>query len=354
MPVRGAMRCPGVRSRSLLPEFAVIRDFFLWWREQLASLLPASLHGRSVRRALVVAADPAGLAVLHRRGGQERPLGRVPADAAEADLARLLRRRRAVPLLLRTDAALLQRDVTLPLAAEAHVARVLRYEMDRLTPFRSDDVFWDWARLRRDPAQGVLHLRLWLLPRAALAPVLDLLAPLRQAPDLLEAATPDGALRTIRLRQPAPARRAALRAVSGVCAALAVVAVALPFVRQSVRMAEVEHRIAALRAPVAEGTKLRRRALSGGDVLAAEQAALGDAAAALVAVTQALPDDTYLTEFALRRRRLRLGGQSAAAAALIPLLAADRHFGNPVFTAPVTRSDTGHADMFVIETEWAP
>ena len=330
-----------------------LRELIRWWADQMAALLPARLHRDAATDVLVVAADPVGLTLLRRRNGRERMLGHVPAGAPEDELLRLIPRRRG-PLLLRVAAGLLQRDVALPIAAERQLGRVLQYELDRLTPFRAEEVVWDWARLRREPAQGRIHVRIWLVPRAGLLPVLDILARARLIPDLLEATAPGGTTRLIRLRRPAPGRRAALRWGAIVCAVLAGLAVAVPFIRQSLAAAAIESRIADLRPYVAEVARLRRQRGEGGDVVAAEQARLGDAVAALVAVTRALPDDTYLTEFALRQRKLRLAGESRGAAALIPLLAAVRQFRNPAFAAPVTRSDTAGADLFAIQVDLAP
>lgn len=330
------------------------RAGFSWWLQQLASLLPRAWRGRSAGNGLVVAIDPRGVTLLRRRNGQERRLAALPAGGSATVPARLPARPRRGPVVVRTGATLLERDVTLPLAAEGQEARVLGYEMDRLTPFRAEDLFWDWEPLRRDKAQGRLHLRLWLLPRAPLQPVLETLAPIGLAPDLLEAAGSGGVARLIRLRRPTASARRGARVAAGACAVLAAAAVAVPFVRQSLDAAAVERRIAALRAPVAEVAALRRREAAGGDVAVAERQRLGDAIAVLVAVTRALPDDTYLTEFSLRARRLRLAGQSGAAAALIKLLGSAPHLRNPAFAAPVTRSDTGRGDVFAIEAELAP
>ncbi|MDA8250303.1 MAG: hypothetical protein M0Z28_14175, partial [Rhodospirillales bacterium] len=151
-----------------------------WWLEQMAALLPRRTRGGG--DALIVAPDHAGFAVIRRRRGQERRLGTLPAPGDRVP-AWLRPARRRGALLLRSPARPLQRDVVLPLAAQAAIDRVLGYEMDRLTPFRAADVVWTWALLRRDAAAAQLHLRLWLLPRAALQPALEALARLGLAPD---------------------------------------------------------------------------------------------------------------------------------------------------------------------------
>lgn len=73
-------------------------------------------------------------------------------------------------------AAVLEREVTLPLAAEREPEGVLRYDMDRLTPFAAEDLFWTWAIEPRDRARGALHLRLSFVPKARLQRVLAALS----------------------------------------------------------------------------------------------------------------------------------------------------------------------------------
>jgi len=74
----------------------------------------------------------------------------------------------------------------------------------------------------------------------------------------------------------------------------------------------------------------------------------------LAAATRVLPDDTYLTEMELQKRKVTLSGRSAAAARLIGPLAADGAFRNPGFAAPVTRLEALHTELFTINAEVAP
>ena len=47
--------------------------------------------------------------------------------------------------------------MTLPLAAERDPERVLGYEMERLTPFGAEEVFWAFAVQLRDKAARAPH-----------------------------------------------------------------------------------------------------------------------------------------------------------------------------------------------------
>jgi general secretion pathway protein L len=67
-----------------------------------------------------------------------------------------------------------------------------------------------------------------------------------------------------------------------------------------------------------------------------------------------LPDDTYLTELVQQQRKVTISGRSAAASRLIAILAAGDQLRNPTFTAPVTRIEANHFEVFTISAEVAP
>lgn len=350
----------------------MIGELVTWWSEQMLQWVPARLAapGRGAAYALVVSQDdaPDGLAAPARvtavllRRRRDRKLGSFPLDPAG-----LLALRNALPgrsrppgIVLRLRAEmLLEREVVLPLAAEREPERVLGYEMDRLTPFSADEIFWTYDIARRDRARGRLHLRLSVVTRAAVQPVLDAMGQAGLAPSEIAVEALDGTPRRITLRRPDSRRARLLRRATSVaaacCVVLAAAAVALPFLLQSAAGRRVEQRIAALRPAVAEAEALRRRiaaATAGVDVVAAERTRLGDALAVLAAVTDLLPDDTFLTDLTLLQGRLTLNGQSDAAVRLIAALSADPVIRNPEFVAPVTRVDD-RADLFAIRAEVA-
>ncbi len=323
----------------------MIGEVLTWWGQQLLSLVPA--RGWAGQRDAVLATQRGGsLDVSVRRRGRLGALGAFPlTDAGAAALATALSRalgpRRAPLELQLPEGTMLDQGVTLPLAAERDPDSVLRYEMDRLTPFAADQLYWTWAVLRRDRARAQLDLRLTLVVRAQVDPVIDVL---RRAGLSLRALVGEGdRIIPLDAARPGPWRQRGAAALAGVCGLLAVAAVAIPFVQQSWAGQRIEQTIAALRPAVDRVDALRRgmsQAVAGVDVLAAQRARLGDPLAAMAALTDILPDDTVLTDLAMRQRVLALTGQSAAAARLIPALAADPALRDPAFTAPVTRN--GH------------
>jgi general secretion pathway protein L len=341
-------------------------EFLAWWSEQMLQWIPPGLRGRerAGAHALIVAAhtDATGafatVSLTVRRQQRDRGLGSFAMDEhglhAMRNAASSGGRPPATVLRLPGE-LLLERDVSLPLAAERDRERVLSYEMDRLTPFAAPEVFWSHDVERRDRARGKLQLRLFLVAKAAIAPLLEALARAGLTPTVLEVEAPGGAARLIALEHTASGRERLLRrataAAAIACGVLAAIAVALPFVAQSLAADRVERRIEALKPRVAEAEAVRRQIAAknaGVDVVAAERARDGDTLAVLAAVTELLPDDTYLTDLTLRQGKLTINGRSASAVRLIGALSADPLIREPDFAAPVTRIENGRGDLFAI------
>lgn len=349
-----------------------VMEFLGWWQGQLGSMLPEAWQDRRRRfgrmpvAALMLApGDTPLILAITWPAGRNQPERQQIVSLGAAPRAQLLQvfgpGRTTIRLRL-PPGVLLQRDVVLPIAAERALDRVVHLELDRLTPFRAEEVFWSCRMTRRDPVQGRLHMRLTLAPRDTLAPLLDTLASAGIVPALLEAAPAPGALdsawRRIEMNAAEPSvRKPLLRAGMAACAGLAAAIAVVPFVRQSLALGAIATRIDAVAPDAAEASALRQRlaaAAAGGDVMERQRQRLGDALQALAAVTDALPDDTWLTDLTLNQRRLTLAGRSATAVRLIARLSAQPALRNAAFNAPVTHSEARSGDLFSISAELAP
>jgi general secretion pathway protein L len=345
----------------------MVRDFFSWWFGQLADLLPQRL-----RRSAPTAADATVLipltapgptieavAIGLRRNGKESPLGQFALGAA--GLAEIPRSPGKPAVLRLREGDVLGKTVTLPLAAERELNQALVFEMDRETPFRPDELYWNHRIEAVDRPNGRLLVRLLLAPKAHLAPLLDLLGQAGVAPVRAEIADgPDAGFWLPLNGNGHSAERGTsplVKPLAVFCAVLALAAVAIPFVRQSSAMARLDQTLAVGRTAAAEADRLHReiaRLAGSADLVEKEREKVGQPLAVLAAATQVLPDDSYLTEMQLQERKLTMSGRSAAAARLIGAMSADSEFHNPTFAAPVTRIEALRQEIFTIVTEVAP
>jgi general secretion pathway protein L len=338
---------------------AMPRDVMAWWLRQMRALLPHRLLPNvGLADALIVGAEGPWLHFSQRRKQHEAFLGRYRSDEMGLRGAKAVIRPRRQRVILRLDpTALLERKVVLPLAAEHDLPHVLRYEMDRLTPFTADQVFWSASIEHRDRGAGRLQLSLTLVPKSLVQPALAALAAIGLGVMAIEGAARDGTVRIIDLVQTSSHGPRLPSLAWSAVAALALIAIATPFVKQSLARAAIEARISELQPRMAQVEALRHRiaaGAAGNDVIAAERARIGDALQVLATVTDLLPDDTVLADLSLRQGKLSITGRSNAAPQLIPAMADDPTLHNPSFAAPVTRTQDGKADTFVIRAELNP
>ena len=342
----------------------MIYELPIWWAEQMRDLVPASLRVRpAVPAGLVASVDEAGstVSLVHRTRRGRTELGRFGLD--DPGLGDAVARRpgtdRAVTVEVAEDAVLRHRTV-LPLSAELDLRALLAFELDRFTPFRADQAYWSAAVEQRDTKAGRLHVRLLLAPHRLVQPAVAALSRAGLEPARIVAAGDAGAgAIALGAERPPPAwagRRAQFWA-AGACAALALLAAALPFVQQSLAAAALEARIAALRPELTEAERLRRQiAASRGtaDVVTAARGQIGQPMQALAVLTDVLPDDTVLSQLSARQRTLTLTGRAASAAKLIGSMTALPALRAPAFTAAVVRDEATGTEAFTIRTELAP
>jgi general secretion pathway protein L len=342
----------------------MLREFFGWWSTQLSELVPQSLRRSAPASAdatVITPLDPAmsAIAVGLRRGGRETVLGQFSLGTSElAELPHSPAR----PVVLRLGQQdVLAKTLVLPLAAERELDQTLLFEMDRETPFRPDELYWNNRIELVDRPNARLSVRLVVIPKAHLAPLLEPLEHAGIAPVRVEIGDGPDAGFWLPLRDDRHAvehrRGMLLKPLAVCCVLLALAAIATPFVRQSLTMTRLDRALAAGRTAASEADRLHSeisRLTGSAALIAREREKVGEPLMVLAAATRVLPDDSYLTEMQLQQRKLTISGRSAAAARLIGAMAADSEFHNPTFAAPVTRIEALRQEIFTIVTEVAP
>jgi general secretion pathway protein L len=328
-------------------------ELLCWYGAMLRSLLPLGLRAMfdGAASGLIVSADlaapPAYAVVAQRSRAGTRTLGTLGTLAAHVSPSV----RHGVTLVINTQERLiLDTAITLPAVAEQHLATVLAFEMDRLTPFDPEEVWFRADIIGRHKAVGSISLRLAVLPRARLIPLLDALARAGLHPDRIEALGAAGLIK-LPLDSGSKSTRRIEAALSALCGGLVLLCMLVPLVRQQIELRDLAARQAELapRLHVAETLRERlERARSGAATLAAEQVREGDPLAALAAITTAVPDGSFLTDLTLRHRIATLDGESPDASGLVAAFSADPAFADPSFAAPVTRALDAKADIFSI------
>ncbi len=333
---------------------AATSRFFGWWFGELGGLLPAGWRSAlgSRRRRLVIALSGHEAAVWFGRGGSLRDLGVLPlgpersgAERNAASLRPYVARAAEVVLLLPAS-AVLRRQVELPLAAAENLREVLGFEMDRHTPFKAEEVYFDYRLVAKDMAAKRLVVDLVVATRGSVDGALERLAAWGIQPDRLDVQGGRSAGQEAFNLLPAAASGREDRLgdrlswVLGLtaCALLAVLAY-LPIQQKEARLAEVESRLSAARAVAGEADQLSQqvdRLIERGDYVVRHKRQDPVVAELLAEITRLLPDDTWIIQMGWHGDRLTLAGFSGSSSALIALLEESGLLSNVRFNSPVT------------------
>ncbi len=345
---------------------ALGRRFLAWWLGELAAVFtPAgSLSQAPLVNALVLDCRGHELRLAQRKGGRELPLGTLPLeDPAERQIehvSTLFRRGGGRAIVLRFPAETgLRRTVPLPLAAERDLRQILSHEMERLTPWPAEAVYFSAEVAERRAASRELTAQLAVIPAAVVAPVAARLRQWGLAPTALELAAAEGGgtdagarLFGKELPVPAAGRRHG-RLLGGAAAVLAIFWLGcgtLHYWRQE-RIDALEAQLAAARSKAehAEVLRVELARLSGSDRdLVNRPAGSTPLIVLLDALSTLLPDGSWLTELHIGRTGIELSGYSEDAAALIPLIERSHYFSDVKFRANLVRDPQLRLDRFQI------
>jgi general secretion pathway protein L len=345
-----------------------IAAFFGWWLMELGGLLPRHFRqaGRRGRRGLVLALGPDDSTVMEPTAEGERVLGSVAREAPDHDqrLRALLARarRRGRPATVRLAANLgLRKVLDLPLAARDDLEQLLRFEMDRLTPFKADEVYFAQRILATDAAARRISVELHVAPKRVVDEALATARRLGLGTVRVELAAGDApvanSLNLLRSETGAGARESRLsRTLVLVAVALAVIAVVIPLRRQQATLADLETRVASARAEAEESMALRERLeqlARSAQFLIAEKTGRPMVTEVLAELTRLVPDQAHIIQLELRDGTVQLHGYATAASELIGLLDQSQLFKTPQFRSPVTQDPRSGFERFHLSVEIA-
>jgi general secretion pathway protein L len=156
---------------------AQLRQGWDWWTWELANLAPERWRRRARSGRPQVSLSENGQLRLQRRGRPDEAIDTTRARRLIADVA--------IPAGLA-----LRRRVILPAVGAADLRRLLALELDRLTPFRAEEVYFDFERL--EPAAGRQPVELAVIRRADAEAALKRVAARGVTPLRLGVAAEDG------------------------------------------------------------------------------------------------------------------------------------------------------------------
>ncbi len=340
--------------------------FFRWWWSELSFLVPASLRawlGTSSRYLILTPGEGGFAAYLQDETGNRflahltlDEIGSQQRDKLLADTPELSE---AIPVLRLKPHQGLIRSLRLPLPAEENLIQVVGFEMDRITPFKGDQVYFDARISSRSTQDRQLTAQVWLTPRDRLDHLLDELADWGWQPALvdLEGSHPLGSCNLLppkyRLaRNPWPGYLNLGLSVTALI--LVAVMAALPAWSSYRQIEGLEQDVRRVSKIAKEVDQLRQEA----EKLQQEARFLQHkkrtepvVSDLLEELSGVIPDNTWLNGLQYNEHKVVMQGQSPSASSLIELIEASSHFRNTSFVSPVTKDLGSGLERFQIASE---
>ncbi|MET0674946.1 MAG: PilN domain-containing protein, partial [Bradyrhizobium sp.] len=340
-----------------MKRFAAIGATLTAWTEVVAAAVIAGLDRLASPRVVRLVENEQGAFVVEAAGKAEAASSPATVDASELAgprLAPLLRGSR-VEIVLQPRRFLF-RSLELPTRAAGFLDGIVRAQIDRLTPWTAADAVFGCSPPVSNGPNGIVTVIAATTRKAVMAHVDAMAAVHPAAVAILTDADARDAGRIRVFEQKASSRLdnvrlgRALRAAIGILAIVALASIAAAtYVDEDLgaREAELAQKIAARRAAIRAGVDGGDRLLLAG--LERRKHQTPSSVIILEALSQLLPDHTYVTGMNLAGSRLQISGITRDAPSLIPLIEQSRHFTRATFYAPTTRAPSDPGERFHIE-----
>jgi general secretion pathway protein L len=344
--------------------------FWLWWTNELIALLPKNVANSLYysKGWLIVEPTQEHLTLFYQNRSESKTLGEFDNNIESKNrLKRLLEQHVMVAnaeVLIRIPEALgMKKILTLPEAAAANIHQVLTYELDRYTPFKADQVYYDILRLGK-PSNGQLKLALLMVQRSVLDSLTDQITALGLEPayadyvlEPLPSLSPKERynllpmdLRHVRSKKP----RVIMFTSMALTITLLLTALGMPLwiASEGIDKLKAHARIVEKQAHSIEETKRGIDYLyKATDKLITKKSNAPMLVDTINTISKLLKNDTWVSQIKFNNGNMELLGESTNASDILATLEKSQSFKNARFISPVTQDQTTGKERFQLSTE---
>ena len=319
-------------------------QFVSWWQQQLKECVPLSLRNKMAQARRPALWSPADDRVWLAAGA---------LSESKPFLSSALAQRGGSAALVIGEANGFRRELEMPLAVQDRLQQVLGYELDRLTPLKASELYYDFRVKQKNLSAGTCTVELAAAPRMRVDPMLAeatrrnivvtrmLLSPtdVDTPLDLLktaQAAADDG-------NKP---RSWITPALIGLCAALVIMLVALPLwqMRQYILALQPIEAVAKTDAEVASVVQRQLEKQISEYNLPLARKYSGPLVVQLIDdLSKRLPDDTWAQSIEIRTiptqktKEVVLQGETGSGGKILQIVQESPLIKDPTFKATMTR-----------------
>lgn len=347
-----------------------IKQFFQWWGRELSHCLPEKIRQKLSDKSGYVYLSVTDEKVLFDQVIEGQPYKQNTLalnDASSENYQQLISGNSELEkadfvLRLSSDQAI-KKILYLPAAAKENLQQVIEFEMDRVTPFKLNQVYFAVKILEKEQ-QGKVKVQLVLTPTDVLDGILQQLKNSQIFPDVVDYSQAandfenDLAPYNLLPEWDRPEKNKTTQimtwGLSLLAIALAIAALVFPVWHQG---QEVDQLRAQLRTIERETQHVQSQQLEIDEMVDETKRLINikDKSPVLTglinSLSQLIPNDTWLTHFKFNDDHLQIQGQSPSASVLISVLEASPLFSNARFVSPLTQDKRTGMERFQIRMD---
>lgn len=348
-----------------------LERFWRWWTGELEFLIPVSLRNLVTReqKFLVLIKKGEEYGLTYVVGNLKRKLGFFPlGENGRQAIAPLFSEQQELAdadLILRLAPEQgLSKVFKLPVAAKENLRKVVAFEMDRQTPFKTDQIYFDVRIVENLPSSKQFKIELILVLRSRLDAILQEISDWGLRPAIVDIAKSDEAEdlskpsynllpESLRLKQLDLPKILNISLSLGLVF-LFVVMLTIPIWSNKVYLDQLQQEVTKVGNIAREVRVLKKEVddqLRELDFLLEKKRFEPVMIETLNELTSLIPDNSWLTNLQYKNRRLQIQGQSASASLLIETIESSRFFNNTSFVSPVTQDRKTNLERFQIATD---
>ena len=344
-----------------------LREFFSWWSSELAAMIPSSklASAKKNRGGIIVDLSKHSSQLIWNSESMYVDCGRhFKADYAIQEYNKLVAQNNRLEVsscdIKISREIILQRLISLPMATEEDIESVLAFEIDRYTPFKKDDVYFDVKIQQRDKAEKKISVLLSVAKKQILNEVLEFCRSCNLSINQVYTNNDSDNASAEQLsfvggfglgksqKVQSSVNKYLLILVICLGSAALVIPIAKNFLnaqKYELEMSQQANELAEVKELLSVYKKMNADAKRASALFADKIKVI----TLLNELTEKIPDDTSLGRFSLEEGIIRIQGVSSSASRLISILDSSDSFSEVGFVAPVTQnSDTGK-ENFTIE-----
>ncbi len=349
-------------------------QFINWWLEQLAEFLPYRLKklvtDRKTNVIITIDGNEATVSLARGNGNgtKDAVINLDENNPSKQDKVKDIvgSPAKIKDVVIRLDSKhMLHSVLAMPIATEERLRDVLVFEMDKNTPFGSDQVYFAYEILGKDHEREIINVGLYVFLRKNVDRLIEKISLYGFKPNGVEVASNHSSRKNEPERfinvilNPNDRRARVRREKSRVpqlilinCILLAGVAGVFLFQKNAVLedLAEQANEISKIANQRVADKEEIERYIEQGSFFIKKRQSVPSLTVLLSEITRILPDGTWIKQFEYADKHIKLQGESDNSSALIGLIEASPLFNDTTFISPVTRNARTENDMFLIST----